>query len=238
MYTVLRGRKRYLARRDEDVFRIDDFAVVNKLETGRVKMGTQEVVVLESNLNDYLLTLRRKAQIITLKDSAYLIARCGIRSGMRVVEAGAGSGALSTVLLYFLHPDGELYTYELREDFARIARENVERMEHGARWELKIGDVRSDVEERDVDAFILDIPEPWEAVEMAKEALKKSGCFAAYVPTYNQLERTYRALEDAGFVDLEACEVLKRDIVVGPLGTRPANIEVAHTGFMLFARKV
>ncbi len=238
MYTVLRGGKRYLAEKRNGMYRVGDFAVLKDLSPGRILMGTQEGIVLRSNLYDYISTLRRKAQIITLKDSAYIIARCGIRSGMRVVEAGAGSGALTTSLLYFLHPDGELITYELREDFARIARENVQRVESSARWELKIGDVRKDVEERDVDALILDIPEPWEAIPTAMEILKPSGCFSAYVPTYNQVERTYRELEAAGFVDLEACEVIKRDMVVGPLGTRPDNLEVAHTGFMVFARRV
>ena len=125
----------------------------------------------------------------------------------------------------------------MREDFASIARENVSRGEFSKNWVLKIGDVRKDVIEREVDAFILDIPDPWNAVNMAWEALRISGCFAAYVPTYNQVEKVYRALEK-NFVDLEACEIIKRELVVGELGTRPDNVEVAHTGFMVFARKI
>ena len=237
MYTVLIGNRREIVKEGE-MYRIGDFAVLKSLSPGRIQLGSQSAYVLETNLHDYISTIKRRAQIVSLKDAAYIISRCGIRSGMRVVEAGAGSGALSSSLLYFLHPGGELYTYELREDFAKIARENAERVESSTRWELKIGDVKRDVEERDLDAFILDIPEPWEAIEMARKALKISGCLAAYVPTYNQVERTYRELEKSGFVDLEACEIIKRDMVVGPLGTRPDNVEVAHTGFMVFARKV
>lgn len=237
MYTLIDGKRRYLAKKN-GMYRVGDFAVLNDLQEGKMRIGTREFYVLRSNLYDYVETINRKAQIITLKDSSYIIARCGIRSGMRVVEAGAGSGAMSMALLYFVHPDGAVYTYELREDFAKIAKENVERVGLEKNWKLKIGDVRYDVEEREVDAFILDIPDPWNAIVMASKALRPSGCVAAYVPTYNQVERVYREMVARDFVDLEACEIIKRDIVVGELGTRPDNVEVAHTGFMVSGRKL
>ncbi len=238
MYTLLSEKKRIVAIEKKNGYEIGDFAFIKKLEPGRTKIGLQEYKVLSTNLYDLMLTLKRKAQIITLKDAAYMVARCGIRSGMRVIEAGAGSGALTTVLLWYVYPDGDVYTYEIREDFAKIARNNVERLENRDHWHLKMGDVRDGVDEQDVDAFILDIPDPWNAVESAKNALKYSGTFCAFVPTYNQLEKTYHALKKSGFVDLEACELIKRDIVVGDLGTRPSNIEVPHTGFMVFGRKI
>ncbi len=239
MLTVLDGRKRFLAKREEDgMYHIGDFGLLKELKEGRMKIGVRDVYVLRSNLYDYISTIKRKAQIISLKDSAYIIARCGIRSGWRVVEGGAGSGAMSIALLYFVHPNGKVYTYEMREDFAKIARKNVENAGLQNNWVLKIGDIRKDVEERDVDAFILDIPEPWDALDMAKTALKKSGCLMAYVPTYNQLERVYRNMKDVGFVDMDAKEIIMRSIVVGDMGTRPDNIEVAHTGFMVFGRKL
>ncbi|MCD6370820.1 MAG: tRNA (adenine-N1)-methyltransferase [Thermoplasmata archaeon] len=237
MYILTDGKRKYAAVKRGDVYRINDLGVVKNLDVGKTKLGLREFLVLPANLNDYMSTLRRKAQIIVLKDAAYIIARCGIRAGSVVVEGGAGSGSLTTALLYFTYPSGKVYTYEMREDFANIARENVSRGEFSKNWVLKIGDVRKDVIERDVDAFILDIPDPWNAVDMAREALRVSGCFAAYVPTYNQVEKVYRALEK-NFVDLEACEIIKRELVVGELGTRPDNVEVAHTGFMVFGRKI
>jgi len=238
MLTVLDGKRRYLAKKKDDMYHIEDFAVLKELKEGITKLGTKEVYVLRSNLYDYISTIRRKAQIISLKDAAYIIARCGIRSGWRVVEGGAGSGAMSIALLYYTYPDGKVYTYELRDDFATIAKKNVENAGLQDNWVLKKGDIRKDVEERDVDAFILDIPEPWEAVDMARKALRESGCMMAYIPTYNQLERVYRKMKSSGFVDLEATEVIKRNILVGEMGTRPDNVEVAHTGFMVFGRKL
>ncbi len=239
MYTLLdRKNRRYLAHREGKMYKIDNFAVLHELHEGTVKIGLSEYYVLRSNLYDYMSTIKRRAQIIGIKDAAYIIARCGIHAGSVVVEGGAGSGSLTTALLYFVQPTGKVYTYEMRDDFAQVARENVLRTPFTQHWILKIGDVRREVEESDVDAFIVDIPDPWEAVEMAKKALKISGCFASYVPTYNQMERVYHTLKDANFVDLEACEIVKRNMVIGPRGTRPDNLEIPHTGFLIFGRKI
>ncbi len=236
MYTLFDGEKKHLAWKKGEMYRVGDFAVLKDLREGRMKIGTREYVVVRSTLKDYMDTVSRRAQIINSKDASYIIFRCGIRAGSRVVEGGVGSGSLTTALLYFTHPGGHVYTYELREDFAEFARNNVERIEHG-HWTLKMGDVTRDVVERDVDAFIVDIPEPWNAVDMAKRALRIGGCFSAYVPTYNQMEKVYRKLSGEGFLDLEACEIIRRGMHVGPLGTRPENLEVAHTGFLVFGRR-
>ncbi|NPA75928.1 MAG: tRNA (adenine-N1)-methyltransferase [Euryarchaeota archaeon] len=237
MYTLIGNKKKYIAFRDGEMFRVGDFAVLKSLKPGKIKLGLQEYYVVKSTLHDYMSTIARKPQIISMKDAAYIIARCSVRNGTKVIEAGVGSGSLTTALLYFTYPDGRVITYETRKDHAEFAKENIKRMPH-EHWTLKIGDVRTDVSEKDMDAFILDIPEPWEAVEMASKVLAPGGCFAAYVPTYNQMEKTHRTLKDYGFGDMEACEIIKRDMYVGPMGTRPENVEVAHTGFMVFARKL
>ncbi len=237
MYTLFGGGKKYVAWKRGNSYQVGDFAIVKNISEGRIRLGTKEYIVVRSNVTDYMDTLSRKAQIIGAKDASYIIFRCGIRDRSRVVEGGVGSGALTTALLYFTYPHGHVYTYELRRDFAEFARKNVERMEH-EHWTLKIGDVTRDVEEREVDAFVVDIPEPWEAVAMAKEALRVGGCLSAYVPTYNQMEKVYRELESTGFGDMEACEVIRRGMHIGERGTRPENIEVAHTGFLVFGRKI
>ncbi len=236
MYTLI-GKRKHIAFRDGNMYRVGDFAVLKSIEPGTIRVGLDEYSVVKSNLYDYMSTIRRKPQIITMKDAAYIVARCGIHSGSKVIEAGAGSGAMTTALLYFTAPNGVVITYELRKEFAEVATENVKRMPH-EHWILKTGDVKKDVTERDMDAFVVDIPDPWNAVNMARIALSHGGCFAAYIPTYNQLEKTYLTLQDSGFGDMEACEIIKRDIHVAPNSTRPENVEVAHTGFMVFARKL
>ncbi len=236
MYTLFHGKKRLVAHREGDFFIIDDLAVLKSLKEGKIKIGLEEYTVMPSNLYDYMETIGRKAQTIGIKDAAYIVARCGIRNGSTVVEGGAGSGSLTTALLYFTHPDGHVYTYELRRDFAEIAKRNVTRLPFN-NWTMKIGDVTADVSERNVDAFIVDIPEPWNAVDMAIKALKRGGCFCSFIPTYNQMEKVYRELNNSGFIDLEAVEIIMRKMHVGKLGTRPENIEVGHTGFLIFGRK-
>ncbi len=237
MFTLFNNRKRYIAWKKGDKYVVGDFAVLRNLHEGKIKIGLKEYISMKSNLYDYLSTIRRNAQIIDIKDSSYIIARCGIRAGSVVVEGGMGSGALTTALLYFTYPSGRVFTYERRKDFAEFAKNNVERIEH-EHWTLKHGDVTKDVEEREVDAFVVDIPEPWNAVDMAKKALKRGGCFSSYVPTFNQMEKVYKKMEEEGFMDMEACEIIKRGMHVGELGTRPDNIEVGHTGFMIFGRKI
>ncbi len=236
MYTLFSGKKRFVARKKDDFFIVDYLAVLRNLKEGRMKIGLEEYIVVRSNLYDYMLTIERKAQTIGIKDASYIIAKCGIKNGSVVVEGGAGSGSLTTALLYFTHPNGHVYTYEIRRDFAEIAERNVSRLPF-KNWTLKIGDVTKDVSERNVDAFIVDIPEPWNAVDMAIKALKTGGSFCSFVPTYNQMEKVYKKLKNSGFIDLEAVEIIMRRMHVGELGTRPENIEVGHTGFLVFGRK-
>ncbi len=237
MYTLFQEEKRYLAVKDGKKYRVGDFAVLDRIEKGKQHIGLYDYIVIKSNLYDYMTTLHRKAQIIGIKDASYIIARCGIRNGSIVVEGGIGSGSMTTALLYFTYPAGMVYTYEIRKDFAEFAKENINRIPH-KHWILREGDVRKDVRERNVDAFIVDNPDPWNSVEMAYKSLNIGGCFSAYVPTYNQMEKTYRKLMANGFIDLEACEIIKRGMHIGEQGTRPENVEVAHSGFLIFARKI
>ncbi len=236
MYTLFNKKSRMIARKINEKYIVENFAVLSKLNSGTQKIGLQEYMVVPSNLSDYLHTIKRKAQIIGIKDIGYIIVRCGIRAGSRVVEGGVGSGSLTTALLYYTYPNGHVYTYEIRSDHAEFAKRNIERIEHN-HWTLKIGDITRDVTERDVDAFLVDIPEPWNAISSAEHSLKVGGCFMAYVPTYNQMEKIYKIMKTKGFIDMEATSLLKIDMHIGDLGTRPENIEVPHTGFLVFGRK-
>jgi len=237
MFTLIGRNKKYVAWKSNGMYVVDNLAVIKSLKEGPIKLGLEHYVAIKSNLHDYMSTISRKAQIVSLKDAAYIISRCGIRSGSRVVEGGFGSGSLTTALLYYTYPDGDVYTYDLRQDYIDFAVNNINRLEHG-HWEIKRGDVRKDVKERDLDAFVVDIPDPWNAVAMAKISLSLGGCFSAYIPTFNQMEKVYKELERMGFVELEACEIMLRGMHVGALGSRPDNVEMPHTGYLVFGRRV
>ena len=156
----------------------------------------------------------------------------------RQVEGGAGSGALSIVLLHLLRPGGRLVTYELRQDHAELAGSNVQRAGLSEDHEIRLGDVATDLEERDVDAIVLDVPEPWKAIPLGREALKAGGRMVSYSPTVGQVERTHDALKEARMSQVRTFEVLERELVVGSGGTRPAFDMLGHTGYMTVARKM
>ncbi len=197
----------------------------------------QEVWVFPPSLYDLVIKVRRKTNIIYPKDIAFIITYLGIKSGWRVLEAGSGSGALTTALAYYVSPRGKVFSYEKREDLQEKAIENVEKAGL-VRWvEFKIGDVTKKVDEKGLDAFLLDIPTPWEAVENAFQALKPAGFISVYVPTVNQLEKAYLALKEAGFSQLNPMEVLFRRWKLEKEATRPEFEMVGHTGFLLLGRK-
>src|SRR5699024_5828013 len=127
----------------------------------------------------------RGAAIVYPKDAAQILVMADIFPGARVVEAGAGSGSLTNFLLRALGPEGQLGSYELREDFAAICRRNVEQT-HGTdcpTWELTVGDVRTQIAEWNIDRMILDMVDPWTCVELTAERLRPGGLVCAYVTT-------------------------------------------------------
>lgn len=222
---------------------LEDFGVIDtsrilSLNYGeKITLWDETFYVLEPNIDDIVECIKRRAQIIRPKDSAIIITRSNIRCGSIVVEGGGGSGALTIALLRAVYPSGKVITYELREEFAKILSKNIETMNLSSNWVLRIADVRKDVIETNVDAFVLDIPDPWNAVEMARKSLRNGGTFCAYVPTYNQLEKTVWELRKNDFIDVRSFEIIEREIVVHDLGTRPSNEYIGHTAFLVFGRK-
>lgn len=191
------------------------------------------------SLADLIGALRRKAQIVTPKDAHYLLYLAGVGPGTTVVEAGAGSGAMTTVLAFAVGPTGRVVTYDRRAEFLAVARTNVAGAGLGDRVDFRVRDVVTDgLDASDVDAVVLDLPEPWGVVAAAKRALVAGGCIATYTPTYNQLERTVRELRAQGFEDVRSVELLERSLHVGEGGTRPEFDMLGHTGFLTGARKV
>jgi len=189
-------------------------------------------------LKDYILKMRRTTQIIYPKDIGLILLYSGIGPGWRVVEAGTGSGALTIVLAYYVRPDGHVYTYEAREEFQRLAMKNIRRVGLEKYVTFKLKDVNEGIDERNVDAIILDMATPWLVVPHAYEALKDGGSFVSYSPTIEQVQKTVYALSRTGFYDIITMECLTRRILVREGKTRPETSMIAHTGYITFARKI
>ena len=217
---------------------IDTGTLVGVEEGAQVRVGSAAFTAITPTLLDKVAAIERKAQIVVPTDAVLIALHADVKAGDLVVEGGAGSGALSIVLLHNLRPGGRLVTYELREDHAKVARANVERAGLSEGFDLRIGDVARDLRETGVDATVLDVPQPWEAVPTCWRALAPGGRFVSYSPTVGQVERTHEALREAGFTDILSFEILQRELVVGPGGTRPSFDMLGHTGYLTAARKL
>ncbi|MGH3441809.1 MAG: tRNA (adenine-N1)-methyltransferase [Nitriliruptorales bacterium] len=200
-----------------------------------------EVVALRPTLEDFVLKMPRGAQVVYRKDQAMIVALGDIRPGCTVVEAGAGSGALSLALLQAVGPEGRVISYERREDHLAHARENVASFLGGVpeNWDLRAGDLADVLAELECDRLVLDLLEPWELVAGAAAALHPGGILVAYTPTVPQVQRLSETLEaDGRFGLTTTSETLHRTWHVSGLAVRPDHRMVAHTAFLTTSRRL
>ncbi|WP_194422399.1 tRNA (adenine-N1)-methyltransferase [Microbacterium abyssi] len=204
-----------------------------------------EYLALRPLLRDFAMSMPRGAAIVYPKDAAQIVMQADIFPGATVVEAGVGSGALSLSLLRAIGPAGRLVSFERREDFAEVARSNVETF-FGAEpetWEVVVGDLLDALPQTQpagsVDRVVLDMLAPWEVMDAVAEALTPGGVVLCYVATATQLSRVAEYIRGTGcFTDPDASETMVRGWHVEGLAVRPDHRMVAHTGFLLTARRL
>lgn len=197
----------------------------------------REFRVMEANPNDYVEIMDRRCSIILPKDLGVMAAYTCLGSRQRVVEAGTGAGAATIFLGNIVGEAGHVYSYELREDFARIADKNIKGFGLD-NVTVKCQDVSEGIDEKDVDLVFLDLPKPWEIVEHAKDALKFGGYLVAYTPYIDQVKLLTRILKKRDFSELKSIECIMREIEVKDRGVRPKTRMQGHTGYLTFGRKV
>ena len=192
-------------------------------------------------LKDFVLSMPRGATVIYPKDAAVIVGLADIYPGAKVVEAGAGSGAMTCSLLRAVGDAGQVHSYERREDFAEIAAKNVERYfgrPHPA-WEITVGDLAVDITDTDVDRGIPDTRAPWRCARAGFPAARPRGGVRVYVATTTQLSRTVETMrEQGGWTEPESTETLLRTWHVEGLAVRPNHRMVGHTGFLITARRL
>jgi tRNA (adenine57-N1/adenine58-N1)-methyltransferase catalytic subunit len=194
--------------------------------------------LLQPSLADLLKDLKRSTQIMYPKDIGFILSTMSVGPGNTVMEAGTGSGSMTVALAYAVGPTGHVITYERREEFQNLARKNLARLGLEERVEFKLGDIGEGMPERDVDAFFLDVPNPWEYAAAVRTVLKPGGFFSNLVPTMNQVERLLATLRRENYAFLEVCELLMRYYKPEPSRLRPTDRMVAHTGYLTFARRI
>jgi tRNA (adenine57-N1/adenine58-N1)-methyltransferase len=192
-------------------------------------------------IGDFVLSMPRGATIVYPKDAAMIVGVADVFPGAKVIEAGVGSGALSISLLRAVGSDGELSSFERREDFADIARENIRTYfgEIPSQWKLSVGSVQESNTDKKYDRVILDMLAPWECVAFAADVLRPGGVYLAYVATTTQLSATAEALkEDGRFTEPLSSETIVRDWHHEGLAVRPMQRMIGHTGFLIVSRRM
>ncbi|MFE6509951.1 tRNA (adenine-N1)-methyltransferase [Nocardioides sp. NPDC057767] len=227
---------------------IDHDELIGREEGFTVTASTGgEYLVFRPLLSEFVVSMPRGAAVVYPKDAAQIVAMADIFPGASVVEAGVGSGALTCSLLRAVGPYGKVTSFERREEFAEVARKNVDQFfgtpagESHPNWSLNLGDLQEELPRQQIrcDRLILDMLAPWECIDAAAESLYPGGMVCAYVATTTQLSRfveTVRA--HGGFTEPQAWESLVRDWHVEGLAVRPGHKMIGHTAFLVTARKL
>jgi tRNA (adenine57-N1/adenine58-N1)-methyltransferase len=215
-------------------------------DEGRVvtSTGGTAYLALRPLLADFTLAMPRGAAVVYPKDAAQIVAMADVFPGARVLEAGAGSGALSCSLLRAVGPEGHVTSWERREDFADVARTNVARFfgEAPGTWALHVGDVaewQPEPGDATVDRVVFDMLAPWDVIGVAARSLVAGGVLCCYVATTTQLSKLVETLrEHTGFTEPQSWETLVRGWHVEGLAVRPEHRMVGHTGFLVTSRRL
>ncbi len=193
--------------------------------------------IVKPTVNDFIDLMERKCSILIQKDIGTVLAHTGLGAGDVVVDAGTGAGAIALNFGNVVGKEGQVYTYEIREDFAEIASRNIENFGI-TNIEVKNQDIKEGINEKNVDLIFLDLPKPFEIFEEVYDSLKLGGWLVVYAPYIDQAETSYRIAKKLGFYNIEIIETLQRGLEVRPQGVRPQTRMVGHSGYLLFARKL
>jgi tRNA (adenine57-N1/adenine58-N1)-methyltransferase len=194
--------------------------------------------LLQPSLADLLTDLPRTTQILYPKDIGFILVSMGVGPGQTVMEAGTGSGSMTTALAYAVGPEGRVISYEAKQDVQNLARKNLTRFGLDSRVDFKLRDIGEGFDETEIDSFFLDVPNPYDYISQVRAALRPGGFLCCLIPTFNQVEKTLYALRQNRFAFVEVCEILLRYYKPEPSRIRPTDRMVAHTGFLVLGRRI
>ena len=236
--------RRYLVKAERrslhtDLGVVDLGAVIGAEPGAELSSHTgKKFVVLPPRITDYLQKMRRVPQIMLPKDAAQIVAHTGVGPGDLVVDAGVGSGALAMFLGNLVRPTGRVVSYEVREDFARVAEENIRSAGLAGVVMVKLKSIYEGIDELNVDLVTLDLPQPERVLPHAERALKPGGYLAVFSPCVEHIQRLHAEVQKYRFAGVRTIECLVREFEVKPGATRPKTRMIAHTGYLTFARRM
>ncbi len=194
--------------------------------------------LLQPALGDVIRELPRSTQILYPKDIGYILVNMGIGPGQHVMEAGTGSGSMTTAFAFSVGQEGHVTSYEVRQDMQTLAKRNLEQLGLADRVTFKLRDIQEGFDEKGVDAFFLDVQNCYDYIPQVRAALKPGGFFGAIVPTTNQVIRLLTELRLHKFAFIDVLETVLRFYKPEPQRFRPVDRMVAHTGYLVFGRPI
>jgi len=222
-----------------------DLGIIDQNDLANAKIGQtltthlgKKFKVIKPSVNDFIELMDRRCSILIQKDIGTIISKCGIGSGSRIVDAGTGAGAIALNFGNIVGECGNVYSYEIREDFAEVAKSNIEKFGLDNIIEIKNKDIKEGIEENEIDLIFLDLIKPYEIFEDVYSCLNTGGYLAVYAPYIDQIETSYKIAKKIGFLDLSIIETLEREIEVRNQGTRPKTRMIGHSGYLMFGRKL
>ncbi|WP_298275818.1 methyltransferase domain-containing protein [Ferroplasma sp.] len=200
-----------------------------------VKIKNREFIAVNPDPVFFSEISGRNTQVILPFDASYIIYAAGISPGKMVLEAGVGTGSLSYGILKAVGVEGGLTSMDISENNIALSREKIAGLIPVDNWDTHTGDIRTSALDRKFDVAILDIPDPWNAVENVRKYMKPGSFLVTYSPNFNQAEKNVVAMKNYRFYVLETVELIKRNIIVRENATRPDNNIIDHTAFITFA---
>ena len=197
------------------------------------------VYLLKPTMYDYVMKIQHGTQIVYPKDLGYIVARAGIGSGQKILEIGTGSGSLTSFIANIVKPRGHVYTFDVNENFMKIAEKNIKKAgvsKYVTQHNLDLK-TRKKMPLEDIDVALIDLGDPWTVIPQVRRMLKGSGAVFAICPTMNQLEKLTMALVENEFTDIESTEHILRTIEAREGKTRHSFQGIGHTTYLCFARK-
>ncbi|BAB60126.1 protein-L-isoaspartate methyltransferase [Thermoplasma volcanium GSS1] len=200
-----------------------------------ISVDGQPFIVAKFMPFNYGRLIKRRTQIISPADAAYIIMRTGLGIGMKAMEIGVGSGNLSAYILWAIGKEGHLTLVDREMESIQFSLNNLSKFYDLENVDYVIGDPSSLKVNNDYDALFVDIPNPWNYLENLKMVLKPGSMAEFYLPNFDQVEKTVLGLEEHGFVHLETAEIQRRRLIVRKDATRPASDDLTHSAYMVFS---
>jgi tRNA (adenine57-N1/adenine58-N1)-methyltransferase catalytic subunit len=194
-----------------------------------------QFTVLPATTTDWIDSLSHKSQIIYQKDMGPIITMLNVQPGKKIIEAGTGSGALTSVLARMVGDTGRIFTHDIRDEAIEIAKSNIKKM-NVKNVEFNLKDVREGFIDKVVDSIFLDMVDPWEVIPQTVNNLIPGGKLVIFQPTFNQLEKCVESMKTHGYINIRTLEILEREIEVRPQAVRPNTRMIGHSGFLLEGR--